>query len=90
MIAIQLPAELQEFVEQAVKSGRFPDDKALICEALETLRTREEFHQFQVSKLQQELAAGVRDLEAGQLEKWDGEEIKRKGRTLLAARLTGA
>ena len=50
-IALQLPADLQEFVEEAVKSGRFSGEEELVCEALESLRTREEFRQFQLAKL---------------------------------------
>ena len=89
-IALSLPKDLQEFVEHAVKSGRFSDERELMREALETLKTREEFRQFQVAKLRQKLQEGVDDLEAGRVAEWDGEEIKRKGRALLAAQMANA
>ena len=89
-IALQLPSDLQEFVEEAVKSGRFSDEEELVCEALESLRTREEFRQFQLAKLKDKLQAGVADLDAGRVAEWNGEDIKRQGRALLAARLAGA
>ena len=89
MIALTLPAELQEFVEQALQSGRFLDEKELVCEALETLRTREEFRQFQLAKLKDKLRDGLADREAGRMAEWDGEDIKRQGRALLAANLAG-
>ncbi len=89
-IALNLPTELQIFVDEAVKSGRFSDEGDLVREALETLRAREEFRQYQLAKLQEKLHAGVADAEAGRAAEWDGEAIKRSGRALLAARLAGA
>lgn len=84
MIALSLSKELQDFVEHAVKSGRFLDERELMREALETLKTREEFRQFQLGKLKQKLQDGVDDLDAGRAAKWNGEEIKSKGRALFA------
>ena len=89
-MTVTLPAELQNFIEQSVKAGRFADEKELLCEAIETLKTREEFRQFQVAGLREKLREGVADLDAGRVGEWDGEDIKRKGRELLAARLAGA
>ncbi len=86
-IALSLPKELQDFVEHAVKSGRFSDERELVCEALETLKTREDFRQFQLGRLKQKLQEGFDDLDAGRAAEWDGEEIKRKGRALLAAQM---
>ena len=86
-IALSLPKDLQDFVEHSVKSGRFSDERELVREALETLKTREEFRQFQLGKLKEQLQTGVDDLEAGRVAEWDGEEIKRKGRVLLAAQM---
>ena len=89
-IALSLPKDLQDFVEHSVKSGRFSDERELVREALETLKTREEFRQFQLAKLKQQLQEGVDDLEAGRVAEWDGEEIERKGRALLAAQMANA
>lgn len=89
-IALNLPSDLQEFVDDAVKSGRFSDEEELIREALETLRTREEFIEFQREKIREKLRAGLADVEAGRVAAWDSDEIKREGRALLARRLAGA
>jgi len=89
-IPLNLPADLQEFVEAEVKSGRFADEKELVCEALETLRTREEFHHFQLPKLKDKLRASLADRDQGRVAEWNGEDIKRQGRALLASRLAGA
>jgi len=86
-ITRSLPKELQDFVEHAVKSGRFSDEQEVLREALETLKTQEEFRQFQLSKLRQKLEEGLADLEAGRMAEWNGDEIKRKGRALLAAQM---
>jgi putative addiction module CopG family antidote len=87
---VNLSPELQAFVEEAVRSGRFADEKDVICEALETLRTHEEFREFQLGKLKEKLQAGLEDIEAGHVAEWDGEEIKRRGRAILARRLAGS
>lgn len=89
-MTVSLPAELEKFIEQSVKSGRFTSEGELLCEAIETLRTREEFRQFQLAGLRGKLREGVADLDAGRVAEWDGEDIKRRGRELLAARLAGA
>ena len=89
-MTVTLPAELQAFIEQSVKAGRFADESELLCEAVQTLKTREEFRQFQVAGLKEKLRAGLADFDAGRVAEWNGEEIKRKGRELLAARLAGA
>jgi Arc/MetJ-type ribon-helix-helix transcriptional regulator len=89
-VALNLPADLQAFIEQAVKSGRFADEKELLCEAIETLKTREEFRQFQLAGLKEKLRVGAGDIDAGRVAEWNAADIKRKGRELLAERLTGA
>ena len=89
-ITLHLPSDLQEFVEEAVKSGRYSGEEELVCEAIETLRTREEFRQFQLAKLKDQLQVGLADRAAGRMDDWNGEDIKRQGRALLAARLAGA
>lgn len=89
-MTVTLPAELQEFIEQSVKAGRFADEKELLCEAIETLKTREEFRQFQIAGLREKLRAGLADLDAGRVAEWNAADIKRKGRELLAARVAGA
>ena len=87
---LTLPAELEEFIEQSVKAGRFASEQELLREAVETLKTREEFREFQLAALREKLREGMADLDADRVAEWDGEEIKRKGRELLAARLAGA
>ena len=89
-MTLTLPAELEKFIEQSVKAGRFASESELLCEAVETLKTREEFREFQLAGMREKLRAGLADLDAGRVAEWDGEEIKRKGRELLAARLAGA
>lgn len=84
-VALNLPKDLQEFVEQSVKSGRFSDEKELMREALEALKTQEEFRQFQLAGLKAKLQEGLDDLESGRVEEWDGEAVKRKGRAIHAA-----
>lgn len=83
-VALNLPKDLEEFVEQAVKSGRFLNEEELMREALEALKTQEEFRQFQFAGLKEKLQQGLDDLEGGRVEEWDGEAVKRKGRAIHA------
>lgn len=85
-VALLLPPELDDFVRRSVESGRFHDEDELLLEAIETLKTKEDFRHFQLDKLKERIAAGVADLEAGRVAEWSGEDIKRKGRELLKAR----
>ena len=89
-MTVTLPAELEEFIEQSVKAGRFASESELLREAIETLKTREEFREFQLAGMREKLRAGVADLDAGRVAEWNGDDIKRKGREMLAARLAGA
>ena len=89
-MTLTLPAELEKFIEQSVRAGRFASESELLREAVETLKTREEFREFQIAGMRENLRAGIADLDAGRIAEWDGGEIKRKGRELLAARLAGA
>jgi putative addiction module CopG family antidote len=74
---IVLPAELSDFVHQAVATGQYSDESAVIVEALRMLHRREHFRD--------EVHLGVEQLERGEYQDEAGleqqlEENKAKGR----------
>jgi antitoxin ParD1/3/4 len=83
-IVVSLPKELQEFVKESVKSGRFSAESEVVVEAVERLKVREDFQQFQFKELQQKIQVGLDAVERGEVAPWDVSEILSGGRALLA------
>jgi len=84
-IAISLPQELQEFVEESVRSGQFGSEVEVLIGALASFKTREEFRQFQLQKLRGKLTSGLQQLDRGETVEWNVEDFKRRAREHLAA-----
>jgi len=79
---VSLTPELEAFVEQAVKSGRYGSASEAVREGLRLLEEREA--KFQA--LKRDIQAGL-DSGPGRIVNEDfGEEIKRRGRQRLASR----
>ena len=84
-IAISLPRELQEFVEESVRSGQFGSEAEVLLGALASFKTKEEFRQFQLGKLRVKLDSGLAQLERGESVEWNVDDFKRRAREHLAA-----
>ena len=84
-IAISLPRELQEFVEESVRSGQFGSEAEVLLGALASFKTKEEFRQFQLGKLRVKLDSGLAQLERGESVEWNVDDFKRRARAHLAA-----
>ena len=84
-IAINLPRELEEFVEEAVRSGQFGSEAEVVIGALASFKTKEEFRQFQLAKLREKLESGLRQINCGEVVEWDVEDFKLRARAHLAA-----
>ena len=87
---VSLRPELQAYVEEQVRAGHYSSADDLINAALETLRQQEETDPDALAELRREIDVGLRELERGECDDWDPEEIKAEGRRLLAARDAGA
>jgi putative addiction module CopG family antidote len=84
-IAISLPPELQEFVEESVRSGQFGSEAEVLIGALASLKTKEEFRQFQLAKLRGKLQSGFDQLDRGETVEWNVDDFKRRAREHLGA-----
>ncbi len=73
MKTIQLTAEIEEFVEQQVKSGKYEDSLAVIKEGLRLLEERERIYQGRFEELKQEVMMGVEELKRGEV--MDAREV---------------
>jgi putative addiction module CopG family antidote len=84
-IAVSLPQELQEFVEQSVKSGQFDSEAEVLLGALASFKTREDFRQFQMERLRGKLKTGLEQVQRGDVTEWNLDEFKRRARQHLTA-----
>ena len=85
---ISLPPQLEKFVQDRVKSGRYTSASEVICEALHLLATHDRAVDEGFVRLQADVEAGLRELDAGKSKPFDEEalqRIKRTGRAKLQA-----
>lgn len=71
-MTISLSPELQRFVEEQVRSGRFVTADAAVAEAVRQMKEREE----KLVSLRQQIQVGLDELDHGQGEPWDVEVMK--------------
>lgn len=79
---VSLPADLSEFVQQLVESGRYSSPEAVVAKALG--RLKEDYQKFVALKAS--LDEAVAELDRGEETPFDVEEILREGREMLASR----
>ncbi len=70
---VSLTPELEQFVADKVKSGRYNSASEVIQEALRLLEEREELRNIQKQKLRQKIAQGLDQLDRG--EGLPGDEV---------------
>lgn len=83
---VTLRPELKDAVAQMVQDGTFHSTEEAVNHAVEILADQRRFIANHLPALREAVAQGVAELDAGEGEPWDSEEIKREGRRLLAAR----
>lgn len=89
-MTIELTPEQKRFVEEQVATGRYSSESALVGQALEVLRRRDE----QLAGIQDGYRRGLADLEAGRSTAIStpeeaaafGDAVKERGRALRAER----
>jgi antitoxin ParD1/3/4 len=84
-----LPADLAEFVQQELQSGKYTSEKELVCEALRLLRERER----RIDDLREEILPALDRLNRREGKTYDedglrqmADDVKSRGRQRLAAR----
>jgi antitoxin ParD1/3/4 len=70
---VSLTHELEKFVQQKVKSGRYLSASEVIRDALRLLEERDMQRQIRIEKLRQEISIGIEQSDRG--ETFDGEEV---------------
>ena len=79
---VEIPPELEEFVQSVIRNGTYDDVRAVVSEALRLLQQREE--------LITDVNAGVAQLNRGEGISLDPTDIKARGIQRLAARSKGS
>lgn len=69
---VSLTRELEEIVDQKVKSGFYNSASEVVREGLRLLQQRDEMREAKLNSLRAEIQKGIDDLEAGRYR--DGEE----------------
>jgi antitoxin ParD1/3/4 len=85
---ISLTPQLEKFVQDRVKSGRYTSASEVIREALRLMETHDRALDQGLTRLQSDVQEGLRALDAGKSAPFDDEtveRIKRAGRAKLRA-----
>ncbi|MCL1468792.1 type II toxin-antitoxin system ParD family antitoxin [Argonema galeatum] len=70
---VSLTPELEKFVQEKVKSGRYLSASEVVREALRLLQEEDQIRQLRLEKLRKEIAMGIEQLDRG--EGVDGERV---------------
>ncbi len=81
---VSLTKELEELVNDKVKSGRYLSASEVVREALRLLEERDRMKEFRLQELRAEVNKGLAQLDTG--ESLHGEEVFRKLRAKSASR----
>ena len=74
---VSLTPELEQYVQEKVKSGMYYSASEVIREGLRLLQEKDEMHQFRLQQLRQDIQAG---LDSGESTPLDMQAIKAKAR----------
>ena len=72
---VTLHPRLARFVEEQIQAGRFRTAEDVVNGALARLQTESELSQDDRQALHADIAAGIEEADAGNLEEWDAEEV---------------
>ena len=81
---LSLSPDIESRVQFHLASGRFASANELIREALHLFDACHDLQTARLKSLQQEIALGVADIEAGRVELLDMADIKQQGRAMLS------
>jgi antitoxin ParD1/3/4 len=84
-MTLSLNSELQQFVDEQVRSGRFSSPDAAIAEAVRLMKAREE----KLAWLRREIQVATDQIKRGEAAPWDVEETKARLRERLAKKNEG-
>ena len=70
---VSLTPELEKFVQEKVKSGRYLSASEVVREALRLLQEEDQIRQLRLEKLRKEIAIGIEQADRGEVV--DGKEV---------------
>lgn len=82
---VSLGAELERFVRSQVAKGQYPSADDLVRGAVQAMKDQEDWIVAHIDSLRPLVAEGLAELDRGEGEPWDPEELKKEGRRLLAS-----
>jgi antitoxin ParD1/3/4 len=80
-ISIALPSELEDFVSEAVASGRYAGPNDLVTAALFSFRDQSDLERIKLERLRRDIAVGIEQIEAGDCEEWNVESFLARMKT---------
>jgi len=89
-LTITLRDEDQQFIDSALKSGRYHTESEAVADAIAELRAREDLHQARLKDLREKVSVGLDQLDEGQGTAWNATSIKSAGQAILASRQSGS
>jgi len=87
---VSLTPELETLISQKVATGMYHSASEVIREALRLLNEHDALRQIHHEELRREIAIGMEEIKRGKVAPLDIEDIKAKGRKLLAQRRKAA
>jgi antitoxin ParD1/3/4 len=85
-LTITLPAEMAAVVRGAVEAGDYASTSEVVRAALRDWKTKRALQLEELAVLKADIDAGLADVAAGRVKKFDAARIVERGRKLLAAR----
>lgn len=86
---VLLKPELEHFVSETVKTGRYADVNAVVNEALEVLMEQEQFTPEHEAYLRVEVRRGLEQLDRGERAQFTAEQIIAEERQRLVSQRSG-
>jgi len=84
-VAIALKDEDQDFIQEAVNSGRFFSESEVVAEALSGLKVREAIRRGHIEELREQVRIGIEQADQGDFVEFTAEDVMAEGRKRLAA-----
>jgi antitoxin ParD1/3/4 len=77
---VSLTKELEDLVDQKLRSGMYHSASEVVREGLRLLKERDELRQVRIEELRREIAIGVAEADQGRKRAFDVEGLKRRVR----------
>ena len=80
---ISIHPDLQKFIDEQIKAGRYTTPDAVINSALGQLQAQVDFPPADIEELRREVEIGIEQADRGEFVEFTAEDIMREGREML-------